>query len=90
MKATFTPIGDASMYIFQHAVGHVLTVQVPGTDDRRVVLILSDEDHAKVGDGMGVGQIEVTDLMTGERHRLVGAPCGLGCRCAITFAPERS
>jgi hypothetical protein len=88
MLATFTPCQDNSpgTSILKPAHGHVLTVNLLGSG-RRVVLIVSDRDHAKLGDSSHMTKaITVTDLMTGIEHRLTGDDCGLGCRCAITFA----
>jgi hypothetical protein len=83
--ATFTPAPEAYLGILRPATGHALTVNVRPSSSARVVLLVSDEDRAKVVRHLE-GTITVTDLMTGTEHRLKGADCGLGCRCAITFA----
>ncbi len=81
--ATFTVDGGSG--ILRDATGHALTINVEPDLDSRVVLLVSEVDYAKVGRGF-TGVVEVTDLMTGLAHRLVAADCGLGCRCAATFA----
>jgi hypothetical protein len=85
--ATFTPETDR-LSILQPAKGHVITVNTFPEASARVVLIVSARDHAKVvkADRHFAGTFTVTDLMTGLKHRLTGADCGLGCRCALTFA----
>jgi hypothetical protein len=45
-------------------------------------MLVSDSDHAK----LNRQKFTVTDLMTGMVHDLKSAPCGLGCKCAVTFA----
>lgn len=82
MYATFVPV-DHTGTIVEPAMGWVLTPKLPSGN--RVILIVSEEDAAKVTRHL-TGTIEVTDLMTGTIHRLKGASCGLGCRCAMAFA----
>ena len=81
--ATFTPEAAAEGTIFQQAEGHALAVNLPS--GVRVVLLVSKADAAKVGRE----RFTVTDLMTGFKHKLVRADCGLGCRCAVSFAEVR-
>lgn len=80
MIATFTPTEITSKTIFKPVLGHAITPMLP--NGKRVVLIVSDGDHAKVGRN----RFTVTDLMTNTEHELVRADCGLGCRCAVAFA----
>ena len=82
MIASFTPEGDTKLTVFRPATGHAITVSVRSGSPTRVVMIVSDADHAK----LSRQRFEVTDLMTGMVHTLKTAPCGLGCKCAVTFA----
>jgi hypothetical protein len=79
---------DASRTIFQPATGRAITPTIPGTNSR-VVLIVSDRDAAKIVRHLD-RVITVTDLMTGDKHRLTGDDCGSGCRCAVTFAGSKA
>lgn len=81
MQATFAPHGDARLTILKPAVGHALTVTLPSGN--RVVLIVSNRDHDKVDQRQE--RLTVTDLITGQKHKLVRSDCGLGCRCGIAF-----
>jgi len=72
-------IEDDSRTILRSAEGHVCTPIVPGTNNR-VVMILNDEDAAKVDEG--TLHYDVTDQMTGIEHSIKRADCGLGCKCA--------
>lgn len=88
MKATIVFHEPTGQTIYnQTATGNALTPVVPGTDNR-VVLIVSDRDRAKITRHLDV-VVTVTDLMTGIKHRLTGDDCGLGCRCAVTFVPDK-
>ena len=81
--ATFAPEGDPKLSILQPAHGHAITVNIFAGSRNRVVLIVSEADYAKIGAST---HFRVTDQMTGMTHRLKEADCGLGCRCAVTFA----
>lgn len=84
MIAQFRPIDSAHGTVYQQAEGHAITVTLP--TGQRVVLLVSDEDYAKVETKEAV---LVTDLMTGQEHALVPYACGAGCKCAIAFAGVR-
>lgn len=69
------------------AIPNLFTPYVTGEEDR-VVMRLSDEDHAKIGRGRNWGPVEVTDLFFGKKYLITPAPCSLeDCYCAA-FAQE--
>jgi hypothetical protein len=86
MIATLTFNESVAGTIFQETVtGHALTVNLPDSGNR-VVLLVSDDDRNKLGDSRHLTKkIRVTDLITGIEHVITGTACGLGCRCAVTF-----
>ena len=89
MKASITFHEDTSKVIWpQVATGHMLRVLI--NRDESVAMLVSDRDHGKVEELLGEpgdgSWRRITDLITGEKHRLVRADCGLGCRCAVAIA----
>lgn len=82
MIASFNPNTLPGATILRPCTGHAVTVNVRPGSNIRVVLIVSDRDHAKLDSN----QFTVTDLMTGMVHTLKRDECGLGCKCAVTFA----
>jgi hypothetical protein len=81
--ATFNPNTLPGATILRPATGHAITVNLFPGSRNRVVLLVSAEDYLRVG---ATTHFRVTDLMTGMTHRLKEADCGLGCKCAVTFA----
>ena len=51
----------------------------------RVIMLVSEEDAMRVRRLDHDRPIVVTDLVTGFKHKLRRADCGLGCRCAVEF-----
>lgn len=64
-------------------------IEHDGPESERPQIVVSAADarrHPAHGD---TRVFQVTDLLTGKRVRLRRADCGLGCQCALEFAPRR-
>lgn len=67
--------------------GNLLTPYIPGSR-RRVMILVSDDDFARVNGAGHAGRgTTVTDLVCGDEFTLRRAACGLGCRCAVEILP---
>lgn len=83
MIASFTPEGYEGT-ILRPATGHAISVNVRPGSNTRVIMLVSAGDYRKIDHPSRA--FTVTDLMTNMTHTLKPTSCGLGCKCAITFA----